>query len=230
MRLLGPLLDLLPGGRTLVVTPGSASYLAPEERVRRLIRRPNQVQRERLEWACELVGPLDAVWDLGASDGVFAVAAAILAGRYGNVLAFESPGPQADALRRLARRLGRDEARFDLFEGSLGDQLVAGEAPGSAPEQVDFDFLLANFPRPTLVRIDQHVHDVRIWKGARRLLDEARPALLIEVPPPCREEVTERLKAFSYQLFDAELNPGDRFHLLEAAARTLAIPGRALSG
>ncbi|KAB2965013.1 MAG: glycerate kinase, partial [Thermoanaerobaculia bacterium] len=80
--------------RRLFGAPGGAAsgratgLVSPDQRLDRLGRNLSRVDRERVEWARELVGAGESVWQLGAGARWFALAAAIDIDRQGleNVL------------------------------------------------------------------------------------------------------------------------------------------------
>lgn len=234
---------------------GQPLYVSPDARLAYLFRSVGGVDRRLLEWAREWVGRSESVWDVGANCGVFAVAAAVRAGARGRVLALEPDPFLAGLLRRSGEMLLAPDARFEVLEAAAAERdgratlhvarrgraasWIAGSSPSTQAggwrsrlevATVTLDSLLERSPAPTVVKIDAEGSEARVLAGAARLLGEVRPVLLIEVSAACREEVSTVLKANSYRLFDAETEPGDRFRLDLAAANTLALPGRRLSG
>ncbi len=230
-------------------------YVSPDARLSYLFRSVGRTDRRLLEWARERVGPGEIVWDVGSNCGVFGIAAAVLAGKDGRVLAVEPDPFLAGLLRRSRECLGARDARFEIAEVAVADRpgrttlhlaargraanWLAGSQPSSQAaghrstvevEAVTLDQLLAKHPSPTLVKIDTEGSEGRILAGAERLLGEVRPTFLIEVSAPCAGAVAAIFRANHYQLFDAELNPGDRLRLDRPVANTLAIPGAALAG
>jgi FkbM family methyltransferase len=234
---------------------GRTIYLSADARLAYLFRSVGGAERRLLEWARELVGPGDSVWDVGANCGVFALAAAVRAGRTGSVVAIEPDPFLAALIRRSADRLGAPDARLEVVEVAVAEKpgraglhvarrgrasnWLTGSSPSSQAggsrtrvevELATLDGLLEHREPPTLVKIDIEGSEARALGGADRLLGEIRPILLMEVSARCREEVAKRLKSNGYQLFDALTNPGDRLRLDLPAADTLALPGRLLSG
>src|SRR5690606_20269304 len=74
-------------------------YVSPDARLSYLFRSVGRTDRRLLEWARERVGPGEIVWDVGSNCGVFGIAAAVLAGKDGRVLAVE-PDPFLAGLLR----------------------------------------------------------------------------------------------------------------------------------
>jgi len=229
-------------------------FVSPDARLAYLFQSLGKAERRLLEWARELVGPGELVWDIGANCGVFGIAAAVLSGPSGSVVAVEPDPFLVDLLTRSRDVLGAHEAGFEVVRAAVAEK--AGKASfhvsargraaswldGSRPStqaggsraanQVDvvtLDDLLRGRRPPTVVKIDVEGSEARVLDGAAQLLGEVRPTLLIEVSSPVAEKVGRILKSNHYQLFDASLNPADRTRLDVPVHDTLAIPGAALA-
>lgn len=220
----------LLGGRHKVSGPASvrrrpgALAQSPEERLERLYPRPSREQKKPIEWARELVGPGEVVWEIGAGDGVFAFAAAVLAGPAGEVLAVEEREKLAAALRRNAEQLGAPDARFEVLLSAVGAE-VGDEAPGrKAPGMVTLDALLRRHRSPTVLRIAERMARPDLFAGAVHILRDVRPVVLIGVPQRLAPGLAPKLRGLGYELFDAEVNPSDRIKLDHAPRATLAVP------
>ncbi|MGO9519122.1 MAG: hypothetical protein ACLPND_18980, partial [Candidatus Korobacteraceae bacterium] len=61
-----------------------------------------------------------------------------------------------------------------------------------------------------------------VLRGAKRVLAEARPVILIEVFDTSRDEVTETLLRNGYELYDWDAKP--RVRIEKACFNTLAVP------
>lgn len=229
------------GGAALFVTPGSMlSYW------RRDLRR---VDPMLLAVAREVVRPGDVVWDVGANCGLFAFAAAGLAGPEGHVLAVEADIWLASLLRRSSRAnrpRGLDVdvlpaavagevglARFSVASrGRAANYLTAAGGSSSAggvrEEQlvptVSLDWLLGQTQAPRFVKIDVEGAEETALQGAQRVLRDVRPGLLCEVTGRNRQAVTALLLAQGYVLLDAEKPVAERRPLEAAAWNTLALP------
>lgn len=229
-------------------------FVSPDARLAYLFQSLGKAERRLLEWARELVGPGEVVWDIGANCGVFGIAASVLAGPSGSVLAVEPDPFLVDLLDRSRQALGAHEASFEVVRAAVAERAgkssfhvsargrAASWLDGSHPSTqtggsrgsahvdiVTLDDLLRGRRHPTVVKIDVEGSEARALQGAERLLGEIRPTLLIEVSAPVAERVARTLRANHYQLFDARMNPADRTRLDLPVADTLAIPGAALA-
>jgi FkbM family methyltransferase len=148
-----------------------------------------------------LVHAGDTVIDVGAHSGVYTWRLARLVGRNGHVLAYE-PQPALASYLRAASRRG-PMRRVDLRSRALSDQ--AGEAMLSIPiedgnrivgqatlRDIGEAVELHRVPvavlddevmpgRVAFMKVDVEGHELALLRGARRLLAEDRPTLLVEV-------------------------------------------------
>lgn len=208
-----------------------------------------------LAQARALLRPGVRAWDIGANVGVFAFAAAGLAGRGGRVLAVE-PDPWLFGLlqRSRAANRGRELAEVELLCAAAAEKsgvarfaiAARGRASnallgfgnsqmGGVREEllvpiVTLDQLLeATFP-PEIVKIDVEGAELLVLQGGRRLLAEVRPALLLEVAEGNAQAVTSILREARYHLFDAA-DPARALPPVERAVwDTLALPAERAAG
>ena len=229
------------GGQTLLVSPDAAMKLW-----RRDLRRADPLL---FRMARELVSPGATVWDLGANVGMFAAAAAYLAGPAGRVVAVEADDWLAGLLRRSASALPADHAPIDVLSvavgGALGvaDFLIAtrgraarhlASVPGSTQAggvrgvrkvvTVTLDWLLDWFPAPDVIKLDVEGAELDCLQGAARILARRRTTLLCEVGAGSAAPVGRLLTDAGYTLYDANLPPAERQPLAEPAWNTLAVP------
>jgi FkbM family methyltransferase len=148
------------------------------------------------------------VFDVGASFGLYAIAAARCVGRSGRVVAFEPAGRTAAALRLhlqwndvadrvevveavVADRTG-DEVFWEQetsFVASLVERAAREEAAsfGTPVERSSVtavtldDFCAARELDPDVVKIDVEGSEARVLQGARALLARRRATLFVEV-------------------------------------------------
>jgi len=229
------------GDLVLVVTPASAlSYW------RRDITR---VDPQLLALAQEFVRPGHVVWDIGANVGLFAFAAASMAGLTGGVLAVEPDGWLASLLVR-SKELNRGKTAdvtvlqvavadsvsirqlcvaerglsANFLEGAGGSTQAGGIRARRPVVAVSLDWLRDQFAKPDVVKIDVEGAEGECLRGAERLLAEGRPILLCEVGPGSRESVGELLRRHGYDLFDGAIPAAQRRSLATPAWSTVAIP------
>lgn len=171
------------------------------------------------------------VYDCGANVGYFSVMLARLAGARGRVYAFE-PSPASVASLRAARELNGltnltvvPEAVWDapatlrFCRGDEGASLVSdhvegvfGEAAASRVTSQSVVEISANsldnfvyeegHPPPDFIKLDVEGAEGRAMRGARRLLAERRPGLLLEIHGEPGREVWPLLKELSYTATD----------------------------
>jgi FkbM family methyltransferase len=137
------------------------------------------------------------VIDVGAHVGYYSLLAARLAGSSGSVVAFEPDPGNCAVLRRIlavnrvsnvtveqaavADREGRED--FTSGTGSGTGHLNGGGTPARSVVQVgtvDLDgYLGSRRIRPDLIKIDAEGAEVRVLRGASRVLREDRPLLVL---------------------------------------------------
>jgi FkbM family methyltransferase len=206
-----------------------------------------RLESDLFEFAREFVRNGSVVWDVGANVGLFSAAAAQCAGVSGKVIAVEADIWLAALLRKTAAIQPPTSARIEVIPAAVFDApgiatfnvakrgrasnflTAAGGATqtGGVRESVSvvtctLDWLLEQRAAPDVIKIDVEGAESMVLKGAKRVLAEARPLMLIEVLSRSRDEVTEMLLANKYALFDWEAKP--RAHVSHACVNTLAIP------
>ena len=139
------------------------------------------------------------VIDGGANVGGFALTAASVVGPEGAVHAVEAAPGTAELLRRnvvanpgytihvyeLALADVEGELEFTAFEAGSGSASLASSERGAVVRvrARTLDAVTASLPRVDLVKLDLEGAELRALQGARRLLAEQRPALIIELEP-----------------------------------------------
>jgi FkbM family methyltransferase len=229
------------GGATLLVSPDSSMKLW-----RRDLRRADPLL---FEMARELVRPGATVWDIGANVGLFAAAAAYLAGPSGRVLAVEADAWLAGLLTESFLGLSAAYAPIEVLSaaaaGAAGVAAFCTAKRGRATNHlasvagstqtggtravrevatVTLDGLLERFAAPQVVKIDVEGAELDCLRGARALLARAAPALLCEVAADHAPEVGRLLQDAGYTLYDAALPAAARQLLATPAWNTLALP------
>ncbi len=198
-------------------------------------------------WQCaeSLVQAGTRVWDVGANVGLFTVLAAMRAGAEGRVLAVEAdPWLVANCLQRTRADLPTHCAQVDVACFAIADQRgtarfaiatrgrasnalggLGGTQMGGVREELivavtTLDELLDATFAPDVVKLDVEGAEGLALAGARRLLQEVRPSLVIECTHG-REQAARILRETDYRLFD----PRHHFApLSEPAYDTVAVP------
>lgn len=168
------------------------------------------------------------VYDCGANVGYFSVMLARLVGDEGRVYAFEPSPASLESLRAARELNGLENLRvvpegvwhrratLGFLRGGAGRSLVSdhvagvfGESVGGAedsPESFveiavnsldDFVYEEGN-PPPDFIKLDVEGAEGHALRGARRLLSERRPGLLLEIHGEPGREVWSLLKELDY--------------------------------
>lgn len=138
----------------------------------------------------------DCFYDVGANLGIYTLWAAPLVGPTGEVHAFEPVPSTRSRLENLVEanrighavvvpaavgeRAGSGHMRTVAGASGLAHLTEAAEADLRTPVVTLDAYADAHRP-PTLVKIDVEGHETRVLAGASRLLDTARPAVVMEL-------------------------------------------------
>jgi FkbM family methyltransferase len=220
-------------------------YVSTEGGLRYLARAMADVDPALLRLAAEVVRPGDTVWDIGANMGLFSLAAAVLAGPEGRVLAVEPDTDLAGLLRRSAARGlghapvevlpaavsdGLSVARFNVARrnratshlAGFGSAMAGGVRSTQLVPTVTLDWLAAQFPVPDVLKIDVEGAELAVLSGAAAVLARS-PALICEVSGQNAVAVSGLLAGHGYTLYDGDQSPGERAPAPAAPFNTLAI-------
>ena len=178
-----------------------------------------------LALARRLVRPGATVFEIGANIGTETLALAALTGPRGRVVAVEAD-PENEALLR-ARVTANELAQVEVVGRAVSDMkrpmsvvritgrggmsFVSDDAAPDAVESVTIDELAERYGAPSYVFMDIEGHETRALRGARRVLDTARPPLFAEVSAlwlrragSSVEEIVELMTAHRYAAFDTD--------------------------
>lgn len=200
-----------------------------------------------LRLARELTTPGAVVWDVGASVGLFSVAAAYAAGSAGAVVAIEADPWVGDLLRRTARTLPSSHAPLEVIPAAVLDRSgkvefevssrgraanhlsgMAGSSQAGKGRRlvsvpgVRLDDLLETCPAPNVLKIDVEGAEHLVLRGATVVLANCT-AVLCEVAPQNSEEVRGTLISTGYGLFDADDTSLPRVRVERCCWNTLAV-------
>ncbi len=198
--------------------------------------------------AADFIRPGDTVFDVGGNVGGLTVAFSRLVGPEGRVVAFECNPPIVQVFRETMRVNGVANAELiekAAFERS-GETLTFNADPSfyaaasslfnkvAGADEISVSTIALDDvpgPRPSFIKLDVEGAEHAVLRGARRLLDEAQPAIILEYFH-ANEAATDPLRLLAehgYGFYDVNLyRPVDSdFYLGGGAnANVLAIPPR----
>jgi FkbM family methyltransferase len=219
-------------------------YVSTEGGLRYLARPMAGVDPLLLRLAAEVVRPGDTVWDIGANLGLFSFAAAVLAGRDGQVLAVEPDTDLAGLLRRSAA--GGTHAPVEVLPAAVSDELsvarfhvatrnratshlagfgssmTGGTRSTRLVPTVTLDSLADRLPAPDVIKVDVEGAELLVLAGGHRVLS-LRPTVICEVSHRNGEAVAEVLIRHGYTLYDGARCRSERAAVSVAPFNTLAI-------
>jgi FkbM family methyltransferase len=162
----------------------------------------------------------DVVFDVGANIGFMALVAAAIVGPTGRVVAWEPVPTSAEAARRNAVVNGMEwvmvreaavgespgtQTLLEVDERSWSHLADRGRHPRTqtelqvAVEALDPLVASGELPAPKLVKIDVEGSEVAVLPGMRRIIEEHRPDLVIELHAT-NAEVADFLEPLGYAL------------------------------
>ena len=227
---------------------GCRMYISPEAGLRYwLPGRAVRADQKLLMNAAETVRPGSVVWDVGANMGLFAFAAAGLAGPQGRVFAVEPDATMARLLRRsallnpaaapvevipsavsedvsLARFHIAQRSRTSNYLDGFGMSQTGGVRETETVVTVSLDWLARQIPPPDVLKIDVEGAELSAFRGAARMLKEKRPVLIFEMDGVHWEEISRTLCGLGYALYNSEQPPAERRRLTGPCFNVLAVP------
>lgn len=192
-----------------------------------------------------LLQPGDIFVDGGAHIGLFSLAASVKIGRLGHIFAFE-PAPETRKVLENHRSLNQCEnlavnpyaladtvgtRTFSAFTGEMwGYSSFAppktNETASSVTVQVTtLDAVITESiaPRIRLIKLDLEGAEYAALVGAKRLLTDYTPDLLLEIQAEHLErqgatiaQITELLQSYGYETYRPEWTPQNRLSLVRA--------------
>ncbi|MEO0587647.1 MAG: FkbM family methyltransferase [Planctomycetota bacterium] len=201
-----------------------------------------------------LVRPGDTVYDIGANVGYFGVAAAVKAGHTGRVICFEPDQFNLGLIRTTARRLnpatharldalpmavadgGARFAEFAIAErarasnslASVGRTQAGGTRATLVVPTTTVDEVADALAPPRVIKIDVEGAETMVLAGATGVLDNHRPALVIEVGKEYAGDITQALLPRDYRLFNGDRPQPFESPVDSAVWNTWAIPAERL--
>jgi FkbM family methyltransferase len=227
------------GGGPIVVS-GSAG-------LKYLLRSMDEVDPALVRLAREFVRPGHVVWDIGANIGLFAFAAAHLAGVKGKVFAFEPDVWLVQLLRRSAALQSPGSASVDIIPAAVaracelrtfhiaarsratnslagyGHAQTGGVAETQTVLTVTLDWLAAETAPPDVLKIDVEGAELEVLRGGVELLRGRNPVLLCEVGADSSPEISALLHDLGYRLYDGECADAQRPEVDRAPWNTIAL-------
>lgn len=186
-----------------------------------------------IEALCRYLRPGNCFYDVGAHIGFYSLIAARLIGPVGHVIAFEPDPDNAEIARENAAKNGfagvtvvckaiSDRDAIVRFRRSAGDgssrmsgMVIRENRPGIPEseilscEAISLDSFSSSHPAPDLAKIDVEGAELQVLEGARSLLKQKKPVLLIEVHDAKNiPAVRSLLSGFGYTLEPLVLNNG----------------------
>lgn len=225
-------------------------YVSPDAGLKYLKRNLNDSHSELFRLADRFVLPGGHVWDVGANVGIFAFAAAARAGADGSVLVIEADPLLASMIQRsalleenrdrniqvlcAAASTGFGVSKFHIaMRARASNSLHSPDSPHAHSQSggvryvqpvctLALDSLLDEFAAPSVIKIDVEGAELMVMSGARRVLKQCRPVVLIEADKLSSPQLVDLFRENDYELFDGEkdaLTP-----IAECSYNTLAIP------
>ncbi len=225
---------------------GSQFYASGSAGLKYLFKPIDRVDPALCRLAREFVTKGHTVWDVGANIGLFAFAAAHLAGGGGGVLAIEADVWLVQLLRRSAAIQPPDAAPVQVLPAAIagscdirtfniaarsrasnslagyGNSQMGGVVERQSVLSVSLDWLAERLPAPDVVKIDVEGAELEVLEGARMLLQTKCPVVLCEVGEERSAGVTELLHGAGYRIFDGECPRERRAELAHAPWNTVA--------
>ncbi len=206
-----------------------------------------RVESDLFDFANEFIHPGKVVWDVGANVGLLTISAAQRAGASGSIVAIEAdtwlvgllrrsaalqpqtsapiqviPTAAAEALSVASFHVAARGRASNFLSGVSGSSQTGGVRETVSVVTITLDWLLEQGQAPDVLKIDVEGGELKVLKGAERVIAEARPIILCEVHETNSRAVTEIFLHYGYKLYSWGTTP--RPQVNRATFNTLAIP------
>ena len=181
--------------------------------------------RGLFDWARFWVNSGDVVWDIGANQGLFSIAAAAQGAK--KIIAFE---PDLDMCRLISRSkracsfhqlnllpiavgghncisefvIAQTDRALNHLAESAGNQQLGGAKEINLVPTMTIDDLVKNLPQPHVVKIDVEGAELAVIQNANHLLRETRPLFIFECEAQNISTISDIFRRFNYQFFSPD--------------------------
>lgn len=222
-------------------------YLSPDSQLKYLGFNIKKIANDLLTIVEYEVNKNDMIWDVGANVGLFAFSC--LEPKKCNLLMIE-PDPFLNGLLHktlkinskyvkntnilpvvICEKVGIEKLRISK-RGRASNSIVGVEESsqtGGVREVHDIasytlDKLLDYYKKPDFIKIDVEGAELKVLKGATKILESVRPKIYIEVTEKNNFEISEIFKMYNYKLYEYDKNSIGKVEQLKCSFNTLAIP------
>jgi FkbM family methyltransferase len=227
-------------GVPIVVTPAAG--------LKYIFKSMSNIDPPLLRGARELVRPGDVVWDIGANVGLFAFAAAHLAGPKGTVVAFEPDAWLVQILRRSAARQPASSANVSIVPAAVASDVslrsftissrsrasnamseYGRSQMGRASERqtivaLSLAWCATWLPHPNVIKCDVEGAELEVFLDQPVIFKDIRPVILCEVGSQTQGQLTDLFVRARYRLYDGEKPLISSPEVNQACWSTIAIP------
>ncbi len=215
-----PVLPRNPASFVAELPTGGVVELRSDEAIGYMMLSCGAFEPAEAAWLCRHAAAGATAIDVGANVGVLTVQLANAVGARGRVIACEPVDSTVERLKRNIELNGLNNV--EVLETAIGasDGIVdlhIGTDPAShstvevldmwrTPETIhvslttlDSIWCERNKPNVSVLKVDVEGGELNVLDGARRMLGEARPCLLVETRPPHQETVEALLIELGYR-------------------------------
>ncbi len=183
----------------------------------RFFRYRNRTEPDTVRFIEEEVSPGDVVLDIGANKGIVTYFLGKAVGPEGRVLAFEPQPEMEELITKVAASfrlenvevfplgLSDREEETSLFRGEAGSTAVLESGRDWQQDEIKIQIKTLDgfleeqqLAHVDFIKCDVDGYEMHVLKGARKLLEEVGPKVLIEVSESALEEVTAVFRQLGY--------------------------------